>query len=86
MWCDVFVHVKMYEFVRVIAEDSIEHGSVVLNDAVRLFSLVNGEMCTIVSNCTDVSRTIIRSQDVQFLSLCNGEIIFGGRGLNGCIN
>ena len=62
MWCDVFVHVEMYEFVRVLVpKDSIKHRGVVLKDTVKLFSLVSGKMCTIVSNCTNVGRTIICS-------------------------
>ena len=66
MWCNAFVKVEMYEFVRVMSEDSVEHGCVVLKDTVKLFSLVSGEMCTIVINCTNVSRMRIRSQDARF--------------------
>ena len=63
MWGDVFVHVKMYEFVGVMLKDSIEHSDMVLKDTVKLFLLVNGEMCTIVCNCTN---TIFRCQYAGF--------------------
>ena len=63
---EAFVHVDIYDFVRVVSEDSIKHGGVVLKDTVKLFLLVNDEMCTFVGNCMYVSRTIIRSQDARF--------------------
>ena len=66
MWRNACVGVEMYQLVRVMSEDSIGHGSVVLKNTVKLFSLVSDEMRTIVGNCTNVGRTIIRSQDAWF--------------------
>ena len=76
MWRNAFMDVEMYQFVRVMPENSVEHGSMVLKDTVKLFSLVGGEMRTIVSNCTNVSRAIIRGQDARFQTLCDCEGIF----------
>ena len=63
---NAFVNIEMYQFVRVMMEDSIKHGVVVLKDTMKLFSLVSGKMCTIVCNFTNVGRMIIRSQDARF--------------------
>ena len=82
MWRNAFIGVEMYQFVRAMPEDSIEHGIIILKDTVKLFSLVSGEMHTIVGNCMDVSRTIIHSQDERFQSLCDCEVIFRGRNVN----
>ena len=62
LWHNAFMDVEMYQFVRVMPENSVEHGSMVLKDTVKLFSLVRYKMCTIVGNCTDAGRTIVRSQ------------------------
>ena len=59
---NVFVNIEMYQFVRLTSEDSVKHGSMVLKNTVKLFSLASGEMRTIVGNCTDAGRTIVRSQ------------------------
>ena len=66
MRCNVFVDVEMYQFVRVMSEDSVKHGGVVLKNTMKLFSLVSGKMRTIVANCTHVGRMMIHSQDAWF--------------------
>ena len=81
MWRNDFVDVEMHHFVRVMLKDSIKCKSVILENTVKLFLLLNGQVCKIAGNCTDVGRTIIHGQDSRFRSLRDCECIFrGGQG------
>ena len=82
----LFINVEMYQVVRVMSENSVEYGSMVLKNTVKLLSLASGEMRTIVGNCTIVGGTIIRSQDARFQSLFDCEVIFRGENVNRWVN
>ena len=59
------IDLEVYEFIGVVSKYSIRHSGTALKNIAELFSLIGGLAHTVVGNCTNVGRTIIRCQDVQ---------------------